>query len=232
MSASHPSWSSPLYDAQACSTCRAVPSAIPRFCSPRRPCLPYACSPASNHTPVYVAAVTLRVQQPPQQAQERNFSSVPHLSPTSKSFRRLPDASSATAIHIQRELRLSPRLAPTYVHISSSGMTLTPTCNRGRALRIQRIHRLERFLLRIDSLRLDAQNPRYCGVSHAFGAHGYRLALDFFRIVAAVAIGGKAVETLAATIGLIAARESRFGQPVGAAAPSPSLHIVAIGSLH
>ena len=31
-------------------------------------------------------------------------------------------------LHIQRELRASPRLTPTYVHISSSDMTLTPTC--------------------------------------------------------------------------------------------------------
>ena len=111
-------------------------------------------------------------------------------------------------------------------------MTLTPTCNRRRARSDSSaaIAWSAFFNPRIDGLRLDAQNPRYCGVSHAFGVHIYRLTFDFFGIVAAVAIGSEAVKTLAAAAGLLAARESGFGQPIGAAARA--LHIVAIGSLH
>ena len=40
------------------------------------------------------------------------------LSPTSKSFQRLPSASSSAAVHIQRELRATPRLTPTYIYTS------------------------------------------------------------------------------------------------------------------
>ena len=78
-SAFHPYWSNISYTMQAYSTCRAIPSAVHRSCSPRRPCLPCACSQASNHTPRRVATVTLRVRQPLQQSQECGFAPVSHF---------------------------------------------------------------------------------------------------------------------------------------------------------
>ena len=151
--------SSPLYDAQARSTYRAAQNAIPRSCSQRLPCLPCALvQRQAAIRPVCVATLTSRVRQPIQQAQECGLAPVPH----SKAFHRSPSAYSATAVHIQRELHASPRLTPTYVHISLSDMTLTPTCNRRSALRIHRLERL--FYLRINGIRLDARNLDIAGI--------------------------------------------------------------------
>ena len=141
MSTSHPSWSSPLYDAQARSTCRAVPSATLRFCSPPRPCLPCALFTGKQIRPVCVRCCNKpRPAAAPTSARERLRSCPPPQSPsTDCPAHPLPQPSISGA-------NCAPRLTPAYIPISSSDMTLTPTCNRRSALRIQRIHRLERFL--------------------------------------------------------------------------------------
>lgn len=133
ISASHPSWitleqpfvrrTSPFNLPRNTERCPSFP-----FTAPHLP-LPYARLRASSHTPhICVDPVTSSVRQT-------------LLSPTSKPFHRLPSASSTTAVHIQRELRATPR------------QTLTMTFHSG------------------NGLRLDAQNPRYCGVSHALSGY-------------------------------------------------------------
>ena len=97
-----------------------------RSYSLRRTCLPCACSHASNLHHIGAAA-SYSIPCPaaaPTAARMWTRSYPPHQIHSTL----LPKASFPHSIHIQRELRLSPRLTPTYVLISSSDMTLTPTC--------------------------------------------------------------------------------------------------------
>ena len=113
-SAFQPSWSTPLYDG---STCRAMPNAIPRSCSPPHPSPTYACSQAGSHA-LRKRRPALRIRQPLQHTHEVGSS----LSPTSKFIHLLQSRSSTTAVHPHRSARFPSTLAPKYVHISSSAI--------------------------------------------------------------------------------------------------------------
>ena len=93
----YPSWSSPLCDAQAGSTCLAILNEALHFCSPRRLAYLALVHRQTAIHPVCVDPVTVthHVRQSIQQSQECDFASVP----TSKPFHRFPSASSCTAVH-------------------------------------------------------------------------------------------------------------------------------------
>ena len=112
--------------------------------------------------------------------------------PTPKPLHRLPSASSATAsrpypAQIARRATPNAHMCPHFVkrYDFNSNLPLPPRAAFSASID------WKAFYPRIDSLRLDVQNPRYCGVSYAFGAHSERLALDCFGIVATVVFRGE-----------------------------------------
>ena len=210
-----------MYDAQAHSTCRAMPSAaLVPIHRPALADLTLVHRQAAIHS-ACVDLVTLRVRQPLQQVQECGFAPVFHLNVLPPIAQRVFQHSSPYPARITR-------VAPPNAHISSSDMTLTLTCCRRARSAHSAAVTWGDFLF--TNRWSQALTPRTLDIAE------YLMPSECVAIACRLIVSGQqpfgseAEGTLAATVGLLAAREPALGNLLKS--QGGHWHIVAINSLH
>ena len=195
------------------STCRAALNAIPRSSSQRHPSLPHACYAAATYTPC---------------SRHSRIAPNPAAYPTIAATPPHRALLSPQSTHTHTLLRFSLRLAPAYVHISSSAVVdaaIVAALPLARLALIARISSNATASLSEPTAHRRNARAHYTRRRHAdtLYTHLSRLPFDILWEARLISVRWLLHLAIAALVHLLNARASVFGHPIGAEVSTPDI---------